>query len=131
MTPSRPRERGEGRIGCILSLLVLAAASALTAKLLPVFYSNYALGSFAEELGNKAGLYPTATLELELQNKAKELGIPEALGEGAMAISTTGQQASGICTIKLSYRRTVDLYGCYSFSVDTEKTIQSPYMDSR
>jgi hypothetical protein len=131
MTPSGTRERGEGRIGCILSLLVLIAAVALTFKLLPVFYANFALRNYAEELGSKAGLYPPEVLELQLRDKARELRIPEALGEGAVAITTTGGQASGVCTINLRYRQTVDLYGITTFVVDTEKTITSPYMDSR
>jgi hypothetical protein len=131
MTPSRTRERGEGRIGCILSLLVLIAAVALSAKLLPVFYANYALKSYAEELGDKAGLYPPAVLEQQLRDKAKELHIPEALGEDALAVATTGEQARGVCTINLRYRQTVDLYGITTLVVDTEKTIARPYMDSR
>ena len=124
-------QRGEGRIGCILSLLALIALAALTDKLLPVFYSNYSLAAYAEEVGDRAGLFPPEALALQVRDKARDLRIPEALGEGAVTVATTGEQASGVCTITLAYRRNVDLFGLYAFTVDTRKTIQKTYLDAR
>jgi len=129
MTPSR--ERGEGKIGCILSLAVLIGGIAVGLKVVPVYYSDNALAEFAIDLAAKAGIFPVPALELQLRDKAKEQEIPEALAEGAMTISTAGTQQAGTCTIKLHYKRTVDLYGVYPLVIETRKVITKPYMDVR
>jgi len=129
MTSSR--ERGEGKIGCILSLLVLAAGIAVGFKVIPVYYTDNALAEFATELATKAGIFPVPALELQLREKAKEQEIPEALAEGAMSITTAGTPQAGSCTIKLTYKRTVDLYGVYPLTIETRKVITKGYMDVR
>ena len=130
MTLSRKGERGEGKIGCIIMLLVLVAAAAAAAKIVPVLYSNSSLSSYAEEVATKGGLYKEPALQQMLQDKAKELDIPEALAAGAMNLTTTGP-GTGVCTIRLHYTRSVDLYGVYSLDLSTDKTISSKYMDAR
>ena len=130
-THGHTRQRGEGQIGCILSLLALAAISALTAKVLPVFYSNSNLVSFAEELGGRGGLMQPDSLLQQLRGKAKELGIPEALAEGALTITSSGSENSGVCTIHLVYRRQVDLFGITTYVVDTDKTLNMQYIKSQ
>ena len=131
MSSNRIRERGEGQIGCVVTLLVLASAIAVGVKVVPVFYDNYNLQDFAQELAGKAGLYPLPALQLQLQDKAKELGIPEAMAKGAMTISTTGEASAGVCTIQINFKRTIDLYGVYPLVVETHKTIVQRYMDAR
>ena len=131
MKPIRTRERGEGKIGCIATLLVLVAAGAAAYKLVPVYYANYNLQEFADELATKAGIFPVPALDLQLRDKAKEQDIPEALGKGAMTVSTAGDKSAGTCTITLNYTRTVDLYGVYAMDVSNQKTITKSYMDTR
>ena len=79
----------------------------------------------------KAGVIPVGTLDLQLRDKAKELEIPEALAKGAMVITVAGEASSGTCTVRINYRRTVDLYGVYPLVIDTQKTVTRPYMDVR
>jgi hypothetical protein len=129
MTSSR--ERGEGKIGCILSLLVLAGGIAVGLKVVPVLYSNNALEEYAADVATKASIFPVPALELQLRDKAKELEIPEALAEGAMTISASGTQQVGTCTVKLTYSRKVDLYGVYPLTFETRKVITKGYMDVR
>ena len=65
------RERGEGKIGCILSLLVLIAGIAVGLKVIPVYYSDNALAEFATELATKAGIFPVPALELQLRERRR------------------------------------------------------------
>ena len=123
--------RGEGKIGCVLSLLVLIAAVAAALKVVPVFYSNSGLADAAADVAGEAGLYPVPALVAKLRGKAQELDIPEALGEGAMTLATAGTKSAGTCTVTLNYTRAVDFYGMYSMTIATQKVISRPYMDAR
>jgi hypothetical protein len=128
----RRKERGEGKIGCIVSLLVLAAGIGVGLKVLPVLYSNYSLAEYAGEVAGKAGLYKIEGLQGDLRDKARELGVTEALARGAMTLSTTGNPTDGgICTVSLKYSREVDLYGYYKFTINTDDKIARKYVDAR
>jgi hypothetical protein len=131
MIPYRTRERGEGQIGCIVTLVVLIAAGALAVKVMPVYYSDYNLQDFAGELATKAGIFPIPALELQIRDKARELEIPEAMAKGAITITTAGEKSAGSCTITLHYSRTVDLYGITPMVISTDKTFTRAYMDVR
>jgi len=131
MIPYRTRERGEGQIGCIVTLVVLIAAGALAVKVMPVYYSDYNLQDFAGELATKAGIFPIPALELQIRDKARELEIPEAMAKGAITITTAGEKSVGSCTITLHYSRTVDLYGITPMVISTDKTFTRAYMDVR
>jgi hypothetical protein len=128
----RSRERGEGKIGCILSLLVMAAAIAGGVRVLPVLYGNYTLAEFAGEQAGKAGIFKLEGLEKELRSKAKDLDIPEALAPGAIAMTATGNPTEGgYCTVRLAYTRKVDLYGIYQLTLNTDEKITKQYIDAR
>jgi type II secretory pathway pseudopilin PulG len=128
---SSTRERGEGKVGCFLSLVAMVVAGGLAVKLVPVYYSNSNLASFASDVANQAAFYSTDAMLARLQGKAQELGIPEAQAEGAISLKVNGTKSGGTCTINLDYSRTVDLYGIYSLTIATRKTVTEPYMDAR
>lgn len=119
--PSRS-QRGEGKLGCILSLLVLASLVAILAKAGPVFYSNWELADACDFIATEASRLPAEQVEANVRTKAKELGIPEALKQGAITVTKTGGD-QGTCTIRLKYTRKIDLYGIYTWVVDTDKPI--------
>ena len=131
MNPGHTRARGEGKVGCIVSLLVLLIGIAAGVKIFPVFYSDNNLLEYAGDLAGQAGLKPVPMLESMLRAKAQALDIPEALDESAMTISVHGDSQSGICTITFNYSRTVDLYGVYPLTIETHKTITKNYVDAR
>jgi len=131
MTSQRKAELGEGKIGCIVSLLLLIIASALVIKIVPVYYSNSSLVTVAEDLGSRAALLPKAAIEAQLRAKAAELEIPEAVAKGAMTVAVVGDSSSGTCNITLKFTRKVDLFGIYTLPVEMDKTVSRPYMDAR
>lgn len=131
MTGLHKHERGEGKIGCMISLLVLVIVGALAAKIVPVLYSNNALTNAAGDLCSRAGILPAGALEAQLRAKAIELEIPEALPKGHMTITVVGDHNAGTCIMKLHFTRKIDLYGLYTLPIDMDKTISQPYMDVR
>ncbi|WP_306598080.1 hypothetical protein [Geothrix sp. 21YS21S-2] len=131
MTENRRNERGEGKIGCIVSLLVLIIVGAVALKVVPVLYANNSLVNAAEDLGSRAGIMPAAALEQQLRAKAAELEIPEALAKGCITFTVLGDHNAGTCVIKLKYTQKLDLYGAYTLPISTDKTISRPYMDAR
>jgi hypothetical protein len=131
MAASHSRARGEGKVGCLLTLAVLMAAGALAYKVVPVYYADSNLADYASDVAGEAGLNEIPALQAKLRTKAQELEIPEALDEGAITIHTTGTRAAGSCTIVLDYTQTVDLYGIYPLVITTRKAITRQYMDLR
>jgi len=131
MTSKRHPERGEGKIGCIVSLLVMVLIGGLAFKVVPVLFANNNLVTAAEDLGSRAGILSPATLEQQLKAKAVELEIPEALPKGAMTINVLGDKSSGTCILKLHFTRKIDLFGVYTLPITVDKTITRPYMDAR
>jgi hypothetical protein len=130
-THIRPGERGEGRIGCVVSLLALIVCIALAVKIVPFYYNNDQLIDFAEELGGKAGTMNEADVNTALRAKAQKLGIPEALTRGAMVVTLHGDHNAGSCEVNFKYTQNIDLYGVYVLTVDTKKKILMPFVDNR
>lgn len=130
MARQRISERGEGKIGCIVSLLVFLVAVGAAVKFVPEYLAKDALMTSAKDMVVRAGLRPVKEMELQLQAKAREEGILEAAAPGAISISKTGEH-QGICTIRIRYQRDIDFYGVYTYAMKVEETITSPYMDVR
>lgn len=131
MTSRRRSQRGEGKLGCIISLLVMAILVAVGIKVLPVLFADNSLFSTAEDLGSRAGLMSSAAIEQQLRAKAAELEIPEALPKGAMTITVMGDKQSGTCVIRLNFTRKIDFYGFYTYPLEIDRTFNRPFMDVR
>jgi hypothetical protein len=125
------RQRGEGKLGCIVSLLVAGILIAAGAKAVPVYYSNNELVDACDFIASGASKKPIETLEREVKDKARELGVVEALRDkGAVRITKTGSGEAGLCTITLHYSRTIDFYGFYKFTVEIDKRISKPIFEN-
>ncbi len=125
------QQRGEGKIGCIVSLLVLSVLVAAGIKILPVLFSNNDFLNAVESIAGRAAIIPQAGIEAQINQKAKELGISEALAPGAIVVTKTGDGFQGTCVVRLNYTRNIDLYGVFSFPYKTETVKTVPIMDAR
>lgn len=128
MNAFRHRQRGEGKVGCILSMLVLGLCVAIGIKAVPVYWGNNELQDAAKDLATRASVSPVEAIELQLRAKAKELQIAEAFSPNAMRASKRGDSQQGMCTIKLRYDRKIDFYGVYTWTVTVDKEITAPYI---
>ena len=131
MAPTGGTQRGEGKIGCVVSLLILACIIAIGAKIVPYAWSVEQLRDSSDELASRAGLLTDDTIRAQLRAKAKELEIPEALGPNAIVIRRAGSASEGSLVIELHFKREIDFYGAYSFTWTTDKRVFKPFMDAR
>ncbi len=124
-------QRGEGKIGCILSLLVFGTLAAAGYKAVPVYYGNSELVDACDFIASGASRKPIETVEREVKDKARELGVLEVLTEkNAIRVSKSGGGESGTCTITLRYKRVIDFYGAYKWTVVTDKRITKPIFEN-
>jgi hypothetical protein len=129
MTP-RIRERGEGKIGCIVSLIVLGLASAAGIKLIPVYYSNNELVDAASRKAESAAGRNPEDMVKEIREAAKKLEIPEAMAAGAITMTKRASGDVGSVVVKLRYTRKVDLYGVTEVVIVMDKVIDKPLLEN-
>lgn len=130
MNSFRHRQRGEGKIGCVFSLLTLITLAAAGYKAVPVFWGNYELKDAAKDFATRASVMNVETIDLQLRTKAKELDIAEALAPGAMQVTRRGDHTQGTCSIRLRYQRKIDFYGIYTWTVVTNEDVTSQYISA-
>jgi len=131
MRSRNSQQRGEGKIGCIVTLLVLSILGAAAFQIVPVLFSNNDFLTSVENIAGRAAIIPQATIEAQILQKARELGIQEALAPGAVLVSKTGDNQGGVCTVRIRYTRKIDFYGVFTFPLETDKNKVIPYMDAR
>lgn len=127
MTWMRNGQRGEGKIGCIISLVVFVALSATAFKIVPYWWAVDQLVSTADELASRAGTLNADTITSQMKAKARDQDILEAMKPGAIAVSISGTGDNGTCTINLRFTRDIDLYGVTKVTWATDKRISKPW----
>jgi hypothetical protein len=124
-------QRGEGKIGCLVSLLVLGVLGAAAFKAVPVYYGNSELIDACDFIASGASRKPLEVVEREVKDKARELGVVEALADkNAIRASKATNGEAGTCTIALRYKRPIDFYGVYKFTLVTDKRITKPIFEN-
>ena len=124
-------QRGEGKIGCFISLLILGVLGAAAFKAVPVYYSNSELIDACDGIASGASRKPLETIEREIKEKARELGVIEALTDkSAIRVTKSSSGETGFCTITLRYKRTIDFYGFYKWTLATDKRISKPILEN-
>lgn len=126
------RQRGEGKVGCVLTLLIFGALVAAGLKIVPVYYNNSELADGCKFIASSASRIPLELVEKQAKDKARELGMADVLAQpnSITAIKSGGGTGeAGTCTIHLKYKQTIDLYGIYKFEIVTDKRISEPILE--
>jgi hypothetical protein len=124
-------EKGEGKLGCIVSMVVLAVLGAAAYKAVPVYYGDSELVDACDFIASAAARKPIEAIEREVKEKARELGVTELLADKkALRVSKTSSGDAGTCTIQLRYTRTIDFYGAYTWRRKIEKQITKPIYEN-
>ncbi len=127
------RQRGEGKVGCVVTLLVFGILVAVGLKVVPVYYNNSELADACKFIASSASRIPLELVEKQAKDKARELGMLDVLAQrNAITVTKSGGGTGepGTCTIRLRYKQTIDLYGVYTFDVVTNKTISEPILEN-
>ena len=125
------KQRGEGKFGCIVTLLILGAMGATAYKAVPVYIGNRELADACDFIASSGSKRPIETLEREVKEKARELGITEVLADkNAVRVTKTGGEDAGTCIIILRYKQTIDFYGVYKWTLVTDKRISKPIFEN-
>jgi hypothetical protein len=120
-------QQGEGKIGCIVSLLVFLILGGAAFKIVPYWWAVDQLANTADELASRAGLLNAQTVTSQLKAKAAEQELPEAMQPGAIVVQMTGEGQTGTCTISLRFSRDIDMYGITKVTWATDKRIVKPW----
>ena len=124
-------QRGESKIGCIITVLVLSTLGAVAVKAVPVYFSNNEFLDAVENIAGRAAIIPLPTIEAQIKQKAQELGITEALAPRAIVVNKTDGGLFGTCTVRINYTRIIDFYGVYSYPLKTDVTKSISIVDAR
>lgn len=123
-------QRGEGKLGCIATLLIVGLIAAIGYKAVPVYYGNSELVDACGFIASSASGKPPEIIEREVKDKAKELMVVEALTDKkAIRVTKTVAGEAGTCTITLRYKRTIDFYGAYKWTLVTDQSITKPIFE--
>ena len=99
-------ERGEGRLGTIIWLLVLGSIGYATWQLFPVYYSNYNFADKATELARAPKYsHPDERIEQELIKAAQENHLEQYINVKTCKINTLEVRRTIVC----EYDRTVEI----------------------
>jgi len=99
-------ERGEGRLGSIIGLLILAGVVYAAWNLIPVFFNNYNFGDKVTELARAPKYsHPDDRIETELIKAAQENHLENFIGPRTCKINTLEVRRVIVC----EYDRTVEV----------------------
>ncbi|MCL1908312.1 MAG: hypothetical protein FWG12_02970 [Holophagaceae bacterium] len=130
-TPSFQKQRGDGKIGFIVTLLLAAVLVAAGIKAIPAYLSNNKFISAVEEIAGRASNVTEGDIRAQILAKAKELKIAEAQEPGAIAVARTNpasESTQGMCTVRVRYTRNINMYGVTSIKLGVDKEIAKPFM---
>jgi len=110
---------GQGKIGCILWLLALAAVIGIAAKLIPIKIASAELSDFMEEQAMFAGRKGPEELKNRILSRAAQLDIP--LKKKNLEVKRLG----GRIRMRATYTIPVEFPG-YTYYWDFEHIIDRP-----
>ncbi len=117
-------ERGEGRLGSIIWLLVVAAIVWATWKLVPVYYNNYNFADRVTELARAPRYsHPDDRIQLELRKAAQENRLEAYINEQSCKVNTMDVRRTIVC----EYDRQVEILPgvkhIFHFKVDADQPL--------
>ena len=99
-------ERGEGRLGSIIGLLITAGVIYAAWNLVPAFFNNYSFGDKVTELARAPKYsHPDDRIETELIKAAQENHLEQFIGPKTCKINTLEVRRVIIC----EFDRTVEI----------------------
>jgi len=99
-------ERGEGRLGSIIGLLITAGVIYAAWNVVPAFFNNYSFGDKVTELARAPKYsHPDDRIETELIKAAQENHLEQFIGPKTCKINTLEVRRTIVC----EYDRTIEV----------------------
>ena len=99
-------ERGEGRLGSIIGLLITAGVIYAAWNVVPAFFNNYSFGDKVTELARAPKYsHPDDRIETELIKAAQENHLEQFISPKTCKINTLEVRRTIVC----EYDRTIDV----------------------
>ncbi len=123
-------QRGEGKIGCTISLLVVGILTAAAIKIIPVYYADNQIYDIVERKAEQAAGRTPEDMEKEIRLEIRGLGVPEAGAPGAIKVRKVMSGFEGSVIVTIRYTHKVDLYGITDWTFNVEKTLTHPVLEN-
>lgn len=122
---TRTSERGEGKAGCVIGLIILAVALWIGIKVIPVRVAVASLQDFVEETAEKASLLREGTQEGDTKEKQIIYLVTRKADQENLPVKADNVQvriSNQRCSIIVKYRVTVD-FGVYKYEWPVEHNV--------
>jgi hypothetical protein len=122
---ARTSERGEGKAGCVIGLIILVAALWIGIKVVPVRVAVASLQDFVEETAQKASLLRETNQEGDSREKQITYLITRKADEERLPVKADNIEVrvtSQSCVIVVKYRVTID-FGVYKYDWNVEHNV--------
>ena len=129
MSDRTTKQRGEGKVGCTISLVVLAILVAVAIKVIPVYYADNQIYDIVERKAEQAAGRKAEDMEKEVRMEIRGLEIPEAMAPRAITFRKAMSGDSGNVTVTMRYSHKVDLYGIAQWPFNVDKTLIHPVLE--
>jgi len=123
------KQRGEGKVGCTISLVVVAILTAVAIKVVPAYYADNQIMDIVERKAEMAAGRIPEDMEKEVRIEIRGLGVPEATAPRAITFRKTMSGDGGTVTATVRYSHKVDLYGIAQWPFNVDKTMTHPVLE--
>lgn len=123
------QQRGEGKVGCTISLLVLAVLVAVAVKVVPAYYADNQIYDIVERKAEQASGRNPGDMEKEIRIEIRDCGVPEAMAPRAITVRKIMSGDAGTVTVTMRYSHKVDLYGIAEWPFKVDKTLAHPVLE--
>lgn len=123
MSDRTRKQRGEGKVGCTVTLVVLVIVIAAALKVVPAYIADNQIADIIDRKADQAAGKSSEAIQKEIRAEIQNLGVPEALAPGAISVQKSGGSEQGTITITLKYSHKVDLYGVVQWPFTVDKKI--------
>jgi len=123
-TASRARQRGQGKLGTVVSLLALGAFLYAVVNVGPAYFSDYALGDQMREIARLGrGMYPDDAIRDKLMRAVTENGLEAYLDRSSFEVDTRESTRR----IKVAYERELKILPGWTKTVLFSHQVDEPF----
>ncbi len=125
-------QRGEGKVGCSISLLVLIIVGGISLKAVPAYYADNQIIDLVQRKIEQAAGRTSEDLEKEIRIEIRQqsIDVPEAVAPSAIKIRKTLVDNAGNVKAFVKYSHKIDFYGITDYTIIVDKQLEMPLLEN-